>query len=87
MNNTVDKLLEFLIGVLYIILFPLQILPSVAIAFLNISPLFWIMIIVGFAATVVQAIKFPSFTGRIYHSWILVSILLSCLIRFNTPAC
>ena len=63
-NNTIkNKIEDILFSVWYIILFPLQMLPNIAMIWLETSnPLFWICCGIGVGALVAQSIQFPCHT-------------------------
>lgn len=64
-----EKLSDFAFAAFYIMLFPLQMLPSFLVMFTGINNVwFWVACVVGLIALIAQAIKFPCFATRMWNS-------------------
>jgi hypothetical protein len=72
MQNFKENAVDLLFSIFYIILFPLQMLPSFMVAFVGIGSVwFWVACAVGLIALITQFIKFPCFN---IHLWNMASI-------------
>jgi hypothetical protein len=83
MNKDISsKLYDAMFAILYIVLFPLQMLPSFAITFLSMaSPLFWVFMAIGVLAMIVQFMKFPCFMVRVWNSGMIALVMASLFMK------
>ena len=67
MQTIKEKIIDVLFSTFYIILFPLQMLPSLTVIIVgSITPIFWILSAIGLVAMIVQNAKFPCFGIRLW---------------------
>ena len=67
MLKSKEKIIDALFSIFYIILFPLQMLPSLLVYFIGMdSPFFWIVCAIGLIALIVQNFKFPCIGSRLW---------------------
>lgn len=73
---------DILFAIIYFGAFILQIVPSIAAAFLpTTSVLFWICCAIGLTALIFQAIKFPCFNTRIWRCGMVAMFIASLLMK------
>jgi hypothetical protein len=81
-ENILTKLYDVGFSIFYFALFPLQMLPGIAIMLLELSnPWLWITCVVGIAAMVIQSIKFPSFQNSIWRNAAIASMIVAFVVR------
>ena len=67
MLNSKEKIIDTLFSVFYIILFPLQMLPSLMLLIIgSVTPIFWTLGAIALVAMVVQNVKFPCVGIRLW---------------------
>ena len=75
---------KFLIYVVYIALFALQIMPLLVVDLVGLqSPIFWISCVVGAVALIVQTVKYRNFNHR---KWSMDSMLALVMVLMFTVA-
>jgi hypothetical protein len=82
MQNFKENAVDLLFSIFYIILFPLQMLPSFMVAFVGTGSVwFWVACAVGLIALITQFFTFPCFGTRMWNSasiWALIVSLIYC---------
>ena len=76
------KIADVFFVVFYLILFPLQVLPNMAVMLFDIQSIwFWVMCGIGFAAMVTQAIKFPCMGTRVWEAGMFALFIASFFMK------
>ena len=77
-----EKIEDVLFVVFYLILFPLQVLPNMAVLIFGVQSIwFWVMCAIGFASMIAQAIKFPCVATRMWESGMFALFIASFFMK------